>query len=41
MDISIAIDHLKDLISFLKNYRETGFKSSMISAKEIVEQMNI
>ena len=41
MDIAIAIDQLKDLISFFKSYRETDFKSSMISSKEIIEQVNI
>lgn len=30
MDIVIAIDHLKCLIFFKKNYRETDFKSFMI-----------
>ena len=37
MDIVVTIDHLKGLIAFFKNYRETSFKSSMISAKEIAE----
>lgn len=37
IDITIVIDHLKYLISFFKNYREYGFKSSMIFVKEIAE----
>ena len=41
MDIVVATDQLKCLVSFLKKYRENGFTSSMISIKEIAEQMNI
>ena len=41
IDISIAIDHLKGLIIFFENYRENGYESSMIFAKEIAEQMEI
>ena len=35
MNIDVAIDHLKGLVSFFENYRENGFVSAMISAKEL------
>jgi hypothetical protein len=37
----LYIDQLKDLISYFKNYRETGFASAMISCKEIAIKMEI
>ena len=33
--IDVAISHLKVLISFFENYRETEFESDKIIAKEI------
>nr|KYP59677.1 hypothetical protein KK1_015114 [Cajanus cajan] len=33
MHIDVAIDHLRDLITYLKNYRENGFASSLESTK--------
>ncbi|XP_022880585.1 zinc finger MYM-type protein 1-like [Olea europaea var. sylvestris] len=39
--IDVAIDHLKGLISFFKSYRETGFESAVIDAKEIASELNI
>lgn len=41
MHIDVAIDQLKGLISFFQNYRENGFKSAMISSKEIAISMEI
>jgi hypothetical protein len=41
MHIDVAIDQLEDLISYFKNYRETGFTSAMISSKEIATKMEI
>ncbi|KAG5600476.1 hypothetical protein H5410_031846 [Solanum commersonii] len=41
MHIDVAIDQLRGLISFFKKYREEGFVSAMISAKEIAYEMNI
>jgi len=41
MHIDVAIDQLRGLISFFKKYREEGFVSAMISAKEISYEMNI
>ncbi|KAG6627367.1 hypothetical protein CIPAW_15G122600 [Carya illinoinensis] len=35
MHIDVAIDQLKGLISYFQDYRENGFKSAMISSKEI------
>ena len=34
--INVAISNLKALISFFETYRETGFESDKIIAKEIV-----
>ena len=39
--IDAAISHLKAFISFFETYRETGFKSDKIIAKEIAAQMKI
>ncbi|KAK4710448.1 hypothetical protein R3W88_004961 [Solanum pinnatisectum] len=39
--IDVAIDQLRGLVSFFKTYREEGFTSAMISAKEIALEMNI
>ncbi|XP_022871000.1 zinc finger MYM-type protein 1-like [Olea europaea var. sylvestris] len=39
--IDVAIDHLKGLISFFKSYRETGFESAVIDAKEIASELDI
>ncbi|XP_022851151.1 zinc finger MYM-type protein 1-like [Olea europaea var. sylvestris] len=41
MHIDVAIDHLKGLISFFKSYRESGFESTMVDAKEIVSELEI
>jgi len=41
MHIDVAIDQLRGLVSFFKTYREEGFTSAMISAKEIALEMNI
>ncbi|KAK4738398.1 hypothetical protein R3W88_002095 [Solanum pinnatisectum] len=41
MYIDVAIDQLRGLVSFFKTYREKGFTSAMISAKEIALEMNI
>ena len=41
MHIDVAIDQLKGFISYLKNYRETGFVSALISSKEIAIEMEI
>ena len=39
--IDVAISHLKALISLFETYRETGFESDKIIAKEIATQMKI
>ena len=39
--IDAAISYLKALISFFETYRETGFESHKIIAKEIAAQMKI
>ena len=39
--IDAAISHLKALISFFETYRETGFESDKIIAKEIAAHMKI
>ena len=41
MHIDVAIDQIKGLVSFFKTYREEGFTTAMISAKEIALEMNI
>ena len=41
MLIDIAIDQVKELISFFENYREIGFTQAMITAKEIAIEMEI
>ena len=41
MQIDVAITQLQGLVSFLNNYRETGFKSAMISARDIANEKDI
>ncbi|XP_024011103.1 zinc finger MYM-type protein 1-like [Eutrema salsugineum] len=41
IDIDNAIVQLKGLVSFLKNYRETGFEKAKAEAKIIAESMDI
>ena len=41
MQIDIAINQLQALIAFLNSYRENGFATVLISAKEVAVQMNI
>ena len=41
MQIDIAIDQLKGLLSYFENYRENGFASAMISVKKIANEMEI
>ena len=41
MLIDIAMEKIKGLISFFKEYRETGFENALQSAKEIAFEMNI
>ena len=41
MHIEIAIDQLKGLLTYFKNYRENGFTCAMISAKEIANEMDV
>ena len=41
MHIDVAIDQLKDLISYFKEYRENGFISAMNSSKKIALKIEI
>ncbi|KAL5184134.1 Zinc finger MYM-type protein 1 [Glycine soja] len=41
MNIDVAIDHLRGLITYLKNYRENGFASALESTKEMTIEMDI
>ena len=41
MHIDVAINQLKTLIDFFKNYRETGFATAMSSAIEIAKELDI
>ena len=41
MQIDIAINQLKGLVSFFEKYRKDGFTSAIISAKEIALEMDI
>ncbi|EOA18961.1 hypothetical protein CARUB_v10007596mg [Capsella rubella] len=41
MDIDIAIVQLKGLVSFFRNYRETGFQAAKVEAERIATSMDI
>ena len=41
MHIDVAIDHLRGLITYLKNYRENGFAFALESTKEMTIEMDI
>jgi hypothetical protein len=41
MHIDVAINQLKTLTDFLKNYRETGFATAMSSAIKIAKELEI
>ena len=41
MHIDVAIDQLKGLISYFKEYTENGFASAMNSSKKIALEMKI
>ena len=41
MHIDVALDQLKCLVSYFESYRENGFTSAMISAKEIANEMGV
>ena len=41
MHIDVAINQLKTLIDFFKNYRETGFTIAMSSVVEITKELEI
>ncbi|XP_040369370.1 zinc finger MYM-type protein 1-like [Rosa chinensis] len=41
MHIDIAIEELEKLISFMQNYRETGFDETLTIAKKIASEMKI
>jgi hypothetical protein len=41
MYIDVAINQLKTLIDFFKNYRETGFATAMSSAIKIAKELEI
>ena len=41
MHLDVAIESLKGLVSFFEKYRENGFTSSMIDAKEIADEIKI
>ena len=41
MHIDLAMDKLKGLISYFKNYRENGFNSALDSSKQVAVEMEI
>jgi hypothetical protein len=41
MLIDVAIESVQGLISFFKNYRETGFSKALEAAKEIAIEMEV
>ncbi|XP_020263218.1 zinc finger MYM-type protein 1-like [Asparagus officinalis] len=41
MQIDVAIDLLRGLISFFESYRENGFEAAMVEAKEIAVRMKV
>ena len=40
-DLNIAVDMLDGVIRWLKKYRQTGFSSAIIDAKEIAEELGV
>lgn len=41
MHLDVAIQHLDAFINWLDNYRENGFQSSLVTAREIAEENDI
>ncbi|CAK8542871.1 unnamed protein product [Lathyrus sativus] len=41
MLIDVAMEKIKELISFFEGYRETGFHKALVNAKEIAVELNI
>ncbi|XP_052192318.1 uncharacterized protein LOC127801345 [Diospyros lotus] len=41
MHIDVAMDQLKDLLSFFETYKEKGFQSAIVSAKELANEMEV
>jgi hypothetical protein len=41
MQLNVAIQQTKGLVTYLKKYRDTGFHSAMITAKEIASSMDV
>lgn len=41
MNLDVAVNGLKGLLKFLKNYRDTGFTSAIVDAKEIATILKI
>ncbi|KAG7609755.1 hypothetical protein ISN44_As05g018300 [Arabidopsis suecica] len=41
MNIDVAIDQLKGLVSYFQKYRDSGFEKAKLEAKEIAESMEI
>ncbi|XP_059169366.1 zinc finger MYM-type protein 1-like [Physella acuta] len=41
MQLDVAIQQIKGLVTYLTNYRENGFNSAMITAKEIAKAMDV
>jgi len=41
MKLDVAVNGLKGLLKFLKNYRDTGFTSTIVDAKDIATNLKI
>ncbi|XP_025093775.1 uncharacterized protein LOC112563723 [Pomacea canaliculata] len=41
MQLDVAIQQIKGLVTYLTKYRDTGFHSAMITAKEIASEMDV
>ena len=41
MQIDVAINQMNGLLTFLKKYRENGYKTTLIYAKELASTMNV
>ena len=41
MQLDVAIQQIKELVTHLTQYRDTGFHSAMITAKEIARTMDV
>jgi hypothetical protein len=41
MELDVAVQQIKGLVTYLTKYRDTGFHSAMFTAKEITSAMDV